>query len=302
MITVDERLTESFLTVIGQFPPMIREMIDPDTGQEDHHLRLAIFESFSYLRAADLTVDQLTAAQVPELLALAITLNLPSFDPSNLTPAQMATQKASSYAANYLMNRAVKVLQSVGNSGPITNELLTDAGDVMLAQIQRLQFNYDQRFNLADYLADVKARAGLLAAMSAKQSAALTGATPETIALAGQIGQALGTIYFIQRECQQLHHNESFLTTRIITGQYPLALLFARQAQPAWFKQFFHQAHRPTPAMFDHAYQVTVDHLNDAQQILTDLTAQVKLDLQVLPAGQTQQQLLALLADLQIDQ
>ena len=211
-LTPDERLVDALTTVIYQYPPMVREMINLSTGEEERRLRLSLFEAFSYFNEKDLTIDQITAAQLPELLALATHLNPPSFQPNNLTPGEFASQKAYSYVASYLMNRFVRSLSTVGNPPQIIEELTTDAGDVMLAQIRRLQFNYNQQFKVADYLADVKARWGLLGTMTAKQSAVLSGAKREIVSLAGQIGQAFGTASYITHEFQQLSNDpDSFV-------------------------------------------------------------------------------------------
>ncbi|WP_225360956.1 hypothetical protein [Limosilactobacillus reuteri] len=89
----------------------------------------------------------------------------------------------------------------------------------MLAQVRRLQFNYNQQFKVADYLADVKARWGLLGAMTAKQSAVLSGAGNEIVSLAGQIGQAFGTASYITHEFQQLSHDPNLFIKMIKAGQ-----------------------------------------------------------------------------------
>ena len=243
-LTPDERLVDALTTIIYQYPPLVREMINLSTGEEERRLRLSLFEAFSYFNEKELTIDQITAAQLPELLALATHLNPPSFQPNNLTPGEFASQKAYSYVASYLMNRFVRSLSTVGNPPQVIEELTTDAGDVMLAQIRRLQFNYNQQFKVADYLADVKARWGLLGAMTAKQSAVLSGAGKEVVSLAGQIGQALGTASYITHEFQQLSNDLDSFAKMITSGQYPLALLFARQQNPQWFSNFFSSDHK----------------------------------------------------------
>ncbi|MCC4384292.1 polyprenyl synthetase [Limosilactobacillus reuteri] len=297
-LTPDERLVDALTTVIYQYPPMVREMINLSTGEEERRLRLSLFEAFSYFNEKDLTIDQITAAQLPELLALTTHLNPPSFQPNNLTPGEFASQKAYSYVTSYLMNRFVRSLSTVGNPPQVIEELTTDAGDVMLAQIQRLQFNYNQQFKVADYLADVKVRLGLLGAMTAKQSAVLSGAGKEVVSLAGQIGQALGTASYITHEFQQLSNDLDSFAKMITSGQYPLALLFARQQNPQWFSNFFSSDHRPSQAMFKQAHQLALERIDDVKQLIADIFSQLILDIKVLPAGQTQDALFRLVEKL----
>ncbi|KGE71506.1 polyprenyl synthetase [Limosilactobacillus reuteri] len=297
-LTPDERLVDALITLIYQYPPMVREMINLSTGEEERRLRLSLFEAFSYFNEKELTIDQITAAQLPELLALATHLNPPSFQPNNLTPGEFASQKAYSYVTSYLMNRFVRSLSTVGNPPQVIEELTTDAGDVMLAQIRRLQFNYNQQFKVADYLADVKARWGLLGAMTAKQSAVLSGAGKEVVSLAGQIGQALGTASYITHEFQQLSNDLDSFAKMITSGQYPLALLFARQQNPQWFSNFFSSDHRPSQAMFKEAHQLALERIDDVKQLIADIFSQLILDIKVLPAGQTQDALFRLVEKL----
>lgn len=297
-LTPDERLVDALTTVIYQYPPMVREMINLNTGEKERRLRLSLFEAFSYFNEKELTIDQITAAQLPELLALATHLNPPSFQPNNLTPGEFASQKAYSYVTSYLMNRFVRSLSTVGNPPQVIEELTTDAGDVILAQIRRLQFNYNQQFKVADYLADVKARWGLLGAMTAKQSAVLSGAGKEVVSLAGQIGQALGTASYITHEFQQLSNDLDSFTKMITSGQYPLALLFARQQNPQWFSNFFSSDHCPSQAMFKQAHQLALEQIDDVKQLTADIFSQLILDIKVLPAGQTQDALFRLVEKL----
>lgn len=297
-LTPDERLVDALTTIIYQYPPLVREMINLSTGEEERRLRLSLFEAFSYFNEKELTIDQITAAQLPELLALATHLNPPSFQPNNLTPGEFASQKAYSYVTSYLMNRFVRSLSTVGNPPQVIEELTTDAGDVMLAQIRRLQFNYNQQFKVADYLADVKARWGLLVAMTAKQSAVLSGAGKEVVSLAGQIGQALGTASYITHEFQQLSNDLDSFAKMITSGQYPLALLFARQQNPQWFSNFFSSDHRPSQAMFKQAHQLALERIDDVKQLTADIFSQLILDIKVLPAGQTQDALFRLVEKL----
>lgn len=297
-LPVDEQLGQALETIISQFPPLVQDSIDLTDNQAARDWRLMIFEAFSRLRPQELTIDQITAAQLPELLALATKLNPPFFQPTNITPATLAAQKATSYVSAYLMSQFTRRLRMVGNTPQLVEELTTNAGDVMLAQIQRLQFNYNRRYRLVNYLADVKARVGLIAAMTAKQSAALTGVSSDVINLAGQIGQALGINFYIKNEHQQLTESQNYFNQLLTAGHYPLALLFAQEKSPEWFTDFFSEKHRPTPAQFERAYQLTMAHTADVNEISNDLNAQLRLDIQVLPSGSTQDQLLHLVEKL----
>ncbi|WP_304678080.1 polyprenyl synthetase [uncultured Limosilactobacillus sp.] len=294
-LTPDERLTSALPILIKQFPPMIRSMIDLTPNNSERKIRLLVFEAISHLTPKELTVDQITAAQLPELLALAVELNPPAFQPARLTPNTLAEQKAFSYCAAYLMNRFVSGLNMVGNSPQIIEELTTDAGDIMMAQIQRLRFNYNQHFRITDYLADIKARQGILAAITAKQSAVFSSTSSEIMALASQIGQSIGTISAIIHECRQLKADKTWFISNITAGQYPLALLFARETSPDWFNNFFGHPHRPSLERFDQAYRLTLAHFNDVNQIVDDIKAQLMLDVKILPSNRVQKELISLI-------
>lgn len=288
---VDDRLNQGLEEIVSQFPPLVRDCVDLDKQEAARQWRLKIFEAFSMLQPRELTVDQITAAQLPELLALAVNTNPPFFQPTAITPAILASQKASAYVSAYLVSQFTRRLSMVGNPPQLVEELTTNAGDVMLAQVQRLRFNYNQRYRLADYLADAKNRTGLLAAMTAKQSAALTGASGEMVSLAGQIGQALGTAFYISAEQQRLARDQEQFNHMITAGHYPAALLFAQQEHPQWFADFFNHQHRPAPALFAQAYQLTLAHSADVDAIINDLVNQLQLDIKVLPSGPAQSRL-----------
>ncbi|MBB1078895.1 polyprenyl synthetase [Limosilactobacillus sp. STM2_1] len=294
-ITPDERLTDALGTIINQFPPMVKGMVDLNTNQDNRQWRLTIFDIFSHLSSRDLIIDQITAAQLPELLALAVQSNPPFFQPAAVSPNELAKQKAYSYLANYLMGQFTRMLNTIGNPPQVIEELTVDAGDIMLAQIQRLQFNYNQRFRVANYLADIKARDGLLAAMSAKQSSALTGVGGEVVSLAGQIGQALGTVHYIIAERNAVKKSQDYFNKIITAGHYPLALLFAQQSNSEWFTNFFNQKHRPSLDQFKQAYHLSLEHIEDVNEMITDIISQLKLDIKVLPTGRTQDELLQLI-------
>lgn len=280
---VDERFMTGLAPLLRQMPPLVTNQLDLQLGQSQREFRLALFQSFSRLNQQELTVDQVNAAQLAELLALAAEINLSSFQPAKLTPGAMAVQKGNSYVASYLIAQFVNRLAKVGTPPQMIEELTVDGGDFILAQLQRLRFNFNQRFKIADYLADAKARPGMLASITAREATALTKNDGTVIQLSGQIGQNLGTIEAIKDELAQVEKSSDYFTSMVTAGQYPLPLLFAIQNHPTWFNDFFGQAHRPPQARFDDAYQMTLAHLTDAKGIVTDLTSQVQLDINVLP-------------------
>lgn len=270
--------------LMQQMPPLVTKQIDPQIGQSQREFRLALFQSLSRLDRQELTVDQVNAAQLAELLGLAAKINRPSFQPANLTPGTMAVQKGNSYVASYLVAQFVNRLAKVGTPPQMIEELTVDGGDFILAQLQRLRFNFNRRFKVADYLTDTKARAGMLASITAREAAALSKNDGTVIQLSGQLGQSLGTIETIKDELAQVERSSDHFTTMVTAGQYPLPLLFAIQDHPTWFNHFFGQAHRPPQGQFDDAYQMALDHLAAARGIVTDLTSQARLDIKVLPA------------------
>ncbi len=295
---IDERLTGGLAVIVSQLPPLIQRLLDPNSDQAARHTRYQLFAALSQFTAEDLTVDQVTAAQLPELLSLGASTCPPAFLPNQLTVGTVAQQKAGAFAASYLMGQFVNRLGKVGNPPQVVEELTVDGGDFMIAQLQRLQFNYNQHFQVADYLLDVKSRAGLLAAITAKQAAVLANLGPDLVSLAGQIGQTIGSAGTMVNELATLFKQPTTLTTAILTGQYPLPLLFAIEDHPAWFKSFFGQDHRPTPAAFDQAYQFTMTARPKAAKIITEMLSQARLDIKVLPAGNGRKQLLTLVNQL----
>ena len=107
----------------------------------------------------------------------------------------------------------------------------------------------------------------------------------EVIGLAGQIGQSLAVAAHIIDECDQLT-TPTYFTERIVTGTYPLALLFTREREATWLDQFFAQPHRPSEADFARAAQLTIDNgRGPALEMAGELLSQTQLDVQVLPVG-----------------
>lgn len=285
---VDERFATGLRPLLSQLPPLVREQFTPQDNAVQRNFRLALFQALSRLDERELTVDQITAAQLPELLALAVSINPPRFQPTSLTPGKLAQEKAGSYVAGYLMTQFVDRLAKVGNPPQMVEELTVDAGDIMLAQFQRLRFNFNQRFTIANYLTDCKARTGLLTAITAKQAATLAGYDQETVHLAGQIGTSLGVAFSILNELERVQSSIVAFTTMVTAGQYPLPMLFAVEKHRDWFSQFFGQVHRPGKDQFEKARQLSVVSLEDAHEIAIELLNQAQLDIAVLPKGSQQ--------------
>lgn len=296
-LMVDERLLTTLPTIISQFPPMVQELVNLEKGQTERRFRLALFDAIRQLTTSELTVDMMMAAQLPELLALTTITNPPSFQPAKISPGDIAQQKASSYIAAYLVGQFSNRLTKVGNPPQMVEELTIDAGDYILAQVQRLQYNFNQHFRIANYLADTKARAGLLAQISAKEAATLAKQGPEVINLSGQIGQSLGVAAHIMTELTVLQANQNEFTVSITAGRYPLPLLFAIEEHTDWFTEFFNQSHRPNPDQFQQAYKFSMAKLPVARQIADELLNQAQLDIKVLPTSNAQDALFKLIND-----
>ena len=64
---IDERLTGGLAVIVSQLPPLIQRLLDPNSDQAARHTRYQLFAALSQFTAEDLTVDQVTAAQLPEL-------------------------------------------------------------------------------------------------------------------------------------------------------------------------------------------------------------------------------------------
>ncbi|MDO4856011.1 MAG: hypothetical protein Q3978_05525 [Limosilactobacillus gorillae] len=276
-----EELSEGLATLISQLPPLILDMLDPEL---DHVQRQFRFHLFSILTSdRELTMDQVHSAALPEFLSLGMCLNPAAFDPSQDSPADMARQKASSFVFPYLMNRYLAGLRMINTPSTLMSEFEIDAGDLAIAQIQRLQYNYNANFKVANYLADLRARDGLVASLTARHATASTTKSPEVISLTGQIGQALAVAVHIIDECEGLSDPTVF-QRQIVTGNYPLALLFTRESEAAWFDNFFHQLHRPSPEDFQQAATLAIKKGQaQALEIAGELLSQTRLDVQVLP-------------------
>lgn len=281
---VNEQLSEGFLTLIGQFPPIIREMLDLKNNQDERDFRFLLFQTVSSAKVSEFTMDQVQTASLVEYLALAVNLNPSFFNPSQSSPADLARMKAGSFAANYLMNRYLNGLDKAGFTSRLIDELSTDAGDLMIAQIQRLQFNYNDHFKVANYLNDLKNRTGLLANILGKQAAAKITKSEETISLTGEITKNLAVAHHITRENEQIG-SDAFLKKQIMIGNYPLALLFAREENPDWFQNFFHQTHKPSEEQFKQAFALTRAEIDQAEEMGQELISQALLDIKVLPSA-----------------
>ncbi len=61
---------------------------------------------------------------------------------------------------------------------------------------------------------------------------------------------------------------------------------------------FFSSNHRPSQEIFNQAYNLVLSRTDDVKQLITDIFSQLILDIEVLPTGQTQDELLKLVEEL----
>lgn len=289
-LQTNDLLVEGLGSLTQTFPPLIKEMLRP-TMSLTRQVRLACFDAFSHLVKHELTVDQVTTAQLPELLALAAKLNPSSFQPAHLNPGVVANGKANSFVATYLMNQFVHHLSLVGLPSAAIEMATVTGGDFMIAQIQRLQLNFNTRLKVVDYLNDLKVRPGLLNYLSAELSVYQAKASDDLINLAGQVGESLGVSSAIVAELEEDYKNPEAFISQVTAGQYPLPMLFAMQAHREWFDHFLHSKHRPSKESFDRAYQLTKESFTAASQIVVDQLKQVELDIKLFPSEECRREL-----------
>lgn len=296
-IILNEQLTEGFITLIGQFPPIIREMLDPKMGEKERNFRFLLFQAISSAKDTELTMDQVQAANLVEFLALGMQLDPPVFNPGKTAPGNIAQLKANSFVHSYLMNRYLSGLNKIGFATDLINSLSINAGDLEIAKIQKLQFNYNDHYKVANYLSDVKDRYGLLASMTGREAGYLIKAQEDVNSLFGQIANNLAVAYHIQLENKKILEADYFKNC-ILTGDYPLALLFARQSEAGWFEHFFHQSHRPKQIDFDKAQEYARQEIPSATEMGKELVTQSLLDIKVLPDNPAHGQLKAIAQEL----
>lgn len=264
----------------------------------NRRLRLAIFEAFSRLSEHDFSVDQIMAAQMPELLALSEELNPSYFQPAKLSPGAVANDKANSYVANYLAGQFVYRINRLGLPSSMTEAAIVNSGDFMIAQLQRLQLNYNTRLTVADYLANLTVRDGLLAKLSAKLSTSLVKESDDIVNLSGQVGESMGIAGALIDEMSLIHKSKNYFINLVTAGHYPLPMLFAMENNRQWFDQFLHSTHRPNQEAFTQAYQFTMGDLTDTQDIVNDRLKQLRLDIKLFPNDDCQTKLTTIVNDL----
>lgn len=294
-LQVNEVLNEGLLSICSGLVPMVREGI----GEKVVTLPMKAFHQqvFRALNPdGEFKMDQVHAYAGIELLCLSIEVNQPEFDPSKLNPGYLAHQKANSYLASFLMNRYLNSLNEIGLSESLKTELATSAGDLILSQINRLQYNYNGHFNVANYLTDIDNRLGLVCELLVKEACFYNSKiSSETVELLIQIVKQLANIYYLKVELELINDPDKF-TQRIIAGNYPLALLFAKKEDPDFFNNFFSQRTKPTTEEFDQLRIKTLElGLKESQNIIDDIIRQVKLDISILAKDQIQANLNQLL-------
>lgn len=289
----DELLTTGFFTQLGQLPPLVTQFLPPNFTLPGQPFRQALFLAFAPA-AVDLTTDQVHAAQLSEYLALAWYLTPPAFSPQDITPTVLAKARARSFASTYLGMQYVNEVTQVGTPAELSQALIVDAGDLQLAQLRQLTLNYHQELTVADYLRAQKHQTGLLGSMIARQALGFQTRQPDLLNLAGQIGQGVAVAAQLQFELEHLA-DATWFKQRLVTGQYPLTLLFARQTKPGWFSDFFAQPHQPGPIAFQTAQRHCQQAAYQVQDLQGDLLAQAKLDLAALPLPGLQKQVQRLL-------
>lgn len=296
----DEQLNEGMLTIISQLPPIVKDGLNNFITKEDQmrNFRQQVFYAVS--ENFEFSMDQLHAYALVELLALGININPPYFNPSKIAPNELAQQKANSFLSSYLMNQYVQRLNQIGLNSDLIDEVTVNAGDLYLTQINRLQYNFNHHFNVANYLGELKNRVGLLYEILVKLATSFNKQQrQETIDLLTQIGNELGIINYLQLE-QEIFDQPQKFTDQILTGSYPLAFLFAEKEDSSWFKDFFSQKHKPTPEQFEELRQHCYKYgYNSADDIISDMLKQVKIDCQVLPDNSVKEKLLKLITNLE---
>lgn len=278
----NELIKEGFITQISQLSPLVKGLLPQHLHLTGQSFRGALFSAILGNKL-ELNMDEVQAAQLPELLALANYLNPPTFLPSENQPGDLVQSKAGSFAASYLHVQFSTILGLIGLPIPLIQELTVDGSDYALAQLRHLQLNYRQTLKVADYLQDQKSLIGQLGAITAKLAVSFVKTDAETVTLLGQIGQELALAVAIIKENEEIH-DLKWLTDQIMRGSYPLLLLFAKEKDPKFFDHFFSQPKKPSKPEFEALQAHCLQAEFEAVDIVKDILRQVRLDLKILPA------------------
>ena len=279
MIT-EELLKEGYLSMVATLPPVVRGQLPKDLVGQSFRYQLFLA---ALGQPVELTLDQIKAGQLSELIALAVDLTPPAFDPTATRPGQLGQQRANAYASQYLLTQYTATLSQVDFTPQLVQELTIHLEDLILAQINHLPLNFHQRISISNALSDRKYRAGGLGALTVRHALnASLGA--DMVDLLAQVGGNLATAHSLRQEVVQLADPAVF-TSLIRTGNYPLALLFARTSQPQLVSDFFQQAHLPSQTAFEQLRSACQKSSYQVGGLAKDLLKQVHYDLATLPNG-----------------
>lgn len=299
--TVDVALEDDFQAWLRQLPAAVQEPARTVADDDERHFRQALWTLFSQTGNAPLpNTDSLSRAA--ETLALASGLIPATFKPRAMSLSDVAASKAKAYGAQYLYGELIHGITSAQLPESECHNLLATAQAFWLANATRLQLNFNQRERVADYLKDAKSRTGALSAMTCRLAVVVAGISDSAVTdLISTIGETLGVIAQILIEVEQTHDILDFQTA-IMSGNYPLSLLFAFEEEADWFQTFFSSQQKPTSDQFETARKLTIQAGEKAAiQLATELISQTQLDANSLSAGPIQEHLNQLLQQLKTD-
>lgn len=296
---IDVALEDEFQAWLSQLPPSVIEPVETVDDDNQRHFRQALWTVFSQTGQVPLAGDH-SLEYVVDLLSLASSLMPATFKPSQVSLSDIAMAKAKGYSSQYLYGKFVADISSVNLPPTEVTAILQTAQTFWLAHITRLQLNFNQRERVADYLKDAKARIGILTALTCRLATLSNGVVDKEVTdLTSTIGETLGVVSQIFTDVALTHDALDF-RTRIMSGHYPLSLLFAFEEEHDWFKRFFGSSQKPTADQFEVARKLTIQAgETGALNLAQELISQTRLDAESLPVGTVQTQLLQLLTQLE---
>lgn len=297
--TVDVALEDDFQAWLRQLPAAVQEPARTVADDDQRHFRQALWTLFSQVGGVS---DTETLSGIVEVVALASSLIPVTFKPQTMSLSDIAMSKTEAYGSQYLYGHFVATLAESDLPQSEITTLLQTAQQFWLANGTRLQLNFNQRERVADYLKDAKARSGALSAMNCRLASVTAGITDKAVTdLISTIGETLGVIAQILTDVNTTHDSLDFRTL-ILSGNYPLSLLFAFEEESDWFQNFFGSAKKPTDDQFDIARKLTIQAGEEpALQLAKELISQTQIDAKTLPSGTVQERLQQLLVQLEND-
>lgn len=233
--TVDLALEDDFQSWLRQLPAVVQEAAKTVTNDEQRHFRQGLWTSFCQSENG-LPVHAEKLSGTIETLAIASGLVPATFKPRAMSLSDVAMAKAQAYSSQYLYGDVVATIMTADLPQSEKSALFHTAQSFWLANEDRLQLNFNQRVGVADYLKDAKARSGALGAMTCRLATVASGTSDSAVTdLISTIGETLGTIEQILTSVNQSHDSLDF-RTMIMSGNYPLSLLFALEEESDWFK------------------------------------------------------------------